>query len=128
MNKFETVEILPKENHSYDLARSAASPVLDSRIACPLQDAGQLINLGNSVENNHELVPYQSDISADEQPSSDIRALVPVSALEPEALAIVPVNEKPKRTELSQRRTRRPFSVTEVEALVHAVEELGTGR
>ncbi|KAH0860911.1 hypothetical protein HID58_089172 [Brassica napus] len=85
----------------------------------------------NCVENNNqELVPYQMDISADEkQPSSDSRALVPVSALEPEALAIVPFKEKPKRTtELSQRRTRRPFSVTEVEALVHAVEELGTGR
>ena len=94
---------------SFDLARSAA----------------------NCVENNNqELVPYQMDISADEkQPSSDSRALVPVSALEPEALAIVPFKEKPKRTtELSQRRTRRPFSVTEVEALVHAVEELGTGR
>lgn len=81
------------------------------------------------MENNHELVPHPSDISAaDEQPSSDSRALVPVSALESEALALVPVNEKPKRTELSQRRTRRPFSVTEVEALVRAVEEVGTGR
>lgn len=80
------------------------------------------------MENKQELVPYQSDISAEEQPSSDSRALVPVSALGSEALAIVPLNEKPKRTEVSQRRTRRPFSVTEVEALVHAVEELGTGR
>ena len=79
------------------------------------------------MENNQELVPYQSDISADE-PSSDSRAMVSVSALEPEALAIVPFKEKPKRTELSQRRIRRPFSVTEVEALVNAVEELGTGR
>ncbi|CAN7141152.1 unnamed protein product [Brassica rapa subsp. narinosa] len=93
---------------SFDLARSAA----------------------NCVENNsQELVPYQMDISADEQqPSSDSRAMVSVSALEPEALAIVPFKEKPKRTELSQRRIRRPFSVTEVEALVNAVEELGTGR
>lgn len=82
------------------------------------------------MENNsQELVPYQMDISADEQqPSSDSRAMVSVSALEPEALAIVPFKEKPKRTELSQRRIRRPFSVTEVEALVNAVEELGTGR
>lgn len=80
------------------------------------------------MENDHELVLYQSDILADEQPSSDSRALVPVSALDSGALAIVPVKEKPKRTELSQRRTRRPFSVTEVEALVQSVEELGTGR
>ncbi|CAN6992659.1 unnamed protein product [Brassica oleracea var. botrytis] len=102
----------------------------DSRIPFHLQDADHVISSGNCVENNQELVPYQSDVSADEQqqPSSDSRALVPVSALEPEALAIVPLNEKPKRTEVSQRRTRRPFSVTEVEALVAAVEELGTGR
>ena len=82
------------------------------------------------MESKQELVPYQSDITADEQqqPSPDSRAIVPVPPLEPEALAVVPLNEKPKRTELSQRRTRRPFSVSEVEALVHAVEELGTGR
>ncbi|CAH8358564.1 unnamed protein product [Eruca vesicaria subsp. sativa] len=111
--------------------RSAASPALDSRIPFHLQDADHVINSGICVENKQELVPYQSDISVDEeqQLSSDSRALVLVSALEPEALAIVPLNEKPKRsTEISQRRTRRPFSVTEVESLVHAVEELGTGR
>ncbi|CAH2053893.1 unnamed protein product [Thlaspi arvense] len=103
--------------------RSAASPTLDSGIP----HADDVINAGNIVENNLELVPYQSDVSVDE-PSSDLRALVPLPALEVKALAIVPLNQKPKRTELSQRRTRRPFSVAEVEALVHAVEELGTGR
>ncbi|KAJ0229514.1 Telomere repeat-binding protein 4 [Hirschfeldia incana] len=109
--------------------RSAASLALDSRIPFNLQEADHVISSENCVENNQELVPYQSDVSADEQQlSSDSRALVPVSALEPEALAVVPLNEKPKRTELSQRRARRPFSVTEVEALVQAVEELGTGR
>ncbi|KAF8118104.1 hypothetical protein N665_0006s0104 [Sinapis alba] len=110
--------------------RSAASLELNSTSPFLLQDADHVINFGTCVENSQELVPYQSDITADEQqPSSDSRAIVPVLPLEPEeALAIVPLNEKPKRTELSQRRTRRPFSVTEVEALVHAVEELGTGR
>ncbi|KAJ0229066.1 Telomere repeat-binding protein 4 [Hirschfeldia incana] len=109
--------------------RSAASLALDSKIPFNLQEADHVISSGNCVENTQELVPYQSDVSADEQQlSSDSRALVPVSALEPEALAVVPLNEKPKRAELSQRRARRPFSVTEVEALVQAVEELGTGR
>ncbi|KAJ4912014.1 Telomere repeat-binding protein 4 [Raphanus sativus] len=109
--------------------RSAASPALDSRVPFHLQEADHVISSGKCVENNQELVPYQSDVSADEeQPSSDLKALVPVSALEAAALAIVPLNEKPKRAEVSQRRTRRPFSVTEVEALVQAVEELGTGR
>ena len=45
-----------------------------------------------------------------------------------EALAVLPVHQKSKRTEIAQRRIRRPFSVTEVEALVQAVEKLGTGR
>uniref|UniRef100_A0A1J3GMA0 Telomere repeat-binding protein 3 n=1 Tax=Noccaea caerulescens TaxID=107243 RepID=A0A1J3GMA0_NOCCA len=103
--------------------RSAASPTLDSSIP----HADDVINPGIIVDNNLEIVPYQSDISVDE-PSSDSRALVPVPALEVKALAIVPLNQKPKRSELAQRRTRRPFSVTEVEALVQAVEELGTGR
>ncbi|XP_010499156.1 PREDICTED: telomere repeat-binding protein 3 [Camelina sativa] len=103
--------------------RSPASPTLDSGV--PLAD--DVINSGNIVKSNLDLVPYQSDISVDE-PSSDSKALVPLPSLEVKALAIVPLNQKPKRAELAQRRTRRPFSVTEVEALVQAVEELGTGR
>merc|ERR1711925_54514 len=59
---------------------------------------------------------------------SDSRALVAVPPINAEALAMVPLNQKSKRSELVQRRTRRPFSVSEVEALVHAVEEVGTGR
>lgn len=41
---------------------------------------------------------------------------------------MVPLRNKPKRSEATQRRVRRPFSVAEVEALVQAVEKLGTGR
>lgn len=58
----------------------------------------------------------------------DTKAIVTVPAMSMEALAVVPLNQKTRRSELVQRRTRRPFSVSEVEALVHAVEELGTGR
>ncbi|KAL0843057.1 hypothetical protein Bca101_016302 [Brassica carinata] len=125
----DPVNIMPTDSTNLS-ERSAASLELDSTSPFFLQDADHVINIGTCVENSQDLVPYQSDITADEQqqPSSDSRAIVPVSPLEPESLAIVPLNEKPKRTELSQRRTRRPFSVTEVEALVHAVEDLGTGR
>ncbi|CAI0412011.1 unnamed protein product [Linum tenue] len=56
------------------------------------------------------------------------RALVAVEPASAEALAVVPLNQKSRRSENVQRRTRRPFSVSEVEALVQAVEELGTGR
>ncbi|CAN7050385.1 unnamed protein product [Brassica oleracea var. botrytis] len=101
---------------------------LCERSAAASPNADDVINSGSIVDNKLELVPYQSEISVDE-PSSDSRALVPLPALEEvKALAIVPLNQKPKRTELAQRRARRPFSVTEVEALVQAVEELGTGR
>ncbi|PKA63232.1 Telomere repeat-binding protein 2 [Apostasia shenzhenica] len=41
--------------------------------------------------------------------------------------ALVPVN-RPRGPELVHRRIRRPFTVSEVEALVQAVEKLGTGR
>ncbi|CAI9774625.1 unnamed protein product [Fraxinus pennsylvanica] len=44
-----------------------------------------------------------------------------------EALANFPMR-KSKQSESAQRRMRRPFTVSEVEALVHAVEKLGTGR
>ncbi|KAG2305782.1 hypothetical protein Bca4012_085349 [Brassica carinata] len=118
----DPVVVTPTEPTSL-CERSAASPTLDSGI--PIAD--DVINSGNVMDNNLELVPYQSEISVDD-PSSESRALVPLPALEVKALAIVPLNQKHKRTELAQRRTRRPFSVTEVEALVQAVEELGTGR
>uniref|UniRef100_A0A1J3IM48 Telomere repeat-binding protein 2 n=1 Tax=Noccaea caerulescens TaxID=107243 RepID=A0A1J3IM48_NOCCA len=68
----------------------------------------------------------------DSAPSSadDSRALVPIASAA--VLAPQTPNRKFKRTEPKQqaahRRIRRPFSVTEVEALVEAVEKLGTGR
>ncbi|XP_073385981.1 uncharacterized protein [Physcomitrium patens] len=44
-------------------------------------------------------------------------------------MALVPMRNKMSRAlDNGKRRVRRPFSVSEVEALVHAVEKLGTGR
>jgi hypothetical protein len=44
-------------------------------------------------------------------------------------MALVPMRNKISRAlDNGKRRVRRPFSVSEVEALVHAVEKLGTGR
>ncbi|BBM97620.1 protein Mp1R-MYB12 [Marchantia polymorpha subsp. ruderalis] len=45
-----------------------------------------------------------------------------------QGLALVPVRQKSHSMDVGKRRVRRPFSVSEVEALVHAVEKLGTGR
>ncbi|CAH9129155.1 unnamed protein product [Cuscuta epithymum] len=60
--------------------------------------------------------------------SDDSRALVAVPNRNMDALAVAPPLRRPKRSETAQRRIRRPFSVSEVEALVQAVEKLGTGR
>ena len=43
-------------------------------------------------------------------------------------LAMVHLPQKSRILDIGKRRVRRPFSVAEVEALVHAVEKLGTGR
>lgn len=83
-----------------------------------------------------ELPPMQASESGDflptEKPTTDSQVLVRVAADTthhlPLPLAIIPVTQKKNRLELSQRRIRRPFSVPEVEALVEAVEQLGTGR
>ncbi|TKY47432.1 Telomere repeat-binding protein 3 [Spatholobus suberectus] len=102
------------------------TPVLDSGITDTLHDSPLLTYPGNLVESNHESTSSPADTIVDKI-TPDSRALVAVPATT-EALAVVPVSQKPKRSEFVQRRTRRPFSVAEVEALVHAVEELGTGR
>ena len=59
---------------------------------------------------------------------TDSKELITVPEMGMEALAVLPVHQKSKRTEIAPRRIRRPFSVAEVEALVQAVEKLGTGR
>ncbi|URE15225.1 SANT [Musa troglodytarum] len=67
--------------------------------------------------------------SSPEKTTANALALVAVPPTDvEEALAMVPLGSKPKRSETPQRRVRRPFSVAEVEALVLAVEKLGTGR
>ncbi|KAJ1389406.1 SANT/Myb domain [Sesbania bispinosa] len=107
--------------------RSPGTPALDSGISDAVQDSSLLTNTGILVEINHDSTSSHTDIIADKL-TPDSRALVVVPARSTEALPVVPVNQKTKRSELVQRRTRRPFSASEVEALVLAVEELGTGR
>ncbi|KAG5515277.1 hypothetical protein RHGRI_036350 [Rhododendron griersonianum] len=82
-------------------------------------------SVGSFVESDHDSAPSPPDMS-DKSPM-DSRALVAIPEMDAEALAVVPMR-KSKRSEAVQRRIRRPFSVSEVEALVHAVEKLGTGR
>ena len=85
-----------------------------------------MANLGNFVESNHDSAPSPLEMPIDKSPV-DSRALVAAPAMNVEALAMVPVM-KLKQSEVVQCRIRRPFSVSEVESLVQAVEKLGTGR
>lgn len=94
------------------------------------------VDVGNVLESDHDSAPSPADSYGEKSRSDDSRALVPMeaAAMAPgvlTALAPRPPNRKSKRPEqqqAAQRRIRRPFSVAEVEALVQAVEKLGTGR
>lgn len=77
-----------------------------------------------------------------DQPNKDLEAfpclglLVPQSGTlivhpglkDKEAMALIQLQQNPQGIQAGKRRMRRPFTVTEVEALVQAVETLGTGR
>jgi hypothetical protein len=82
----------------------------------------------NYQGSDHDSVHSPGGVSSPDKVSTNSRALVPVPAADPNAGAIVPANKSKRSPEQGQRRIRRPFSVAEVEALVLAVEKLGTGR
>ncbi|KAK3017526.1 hypothetical protein RJ639_007201 [Escallonia herrerae] len=109
------------------LARYPAAPSVAHK-AVPLGtcDASPVTNFGNLIESDHDSAPSPPDMSI-EKSLTNARAVVAVSPMNAEALAVVPAR-KVKRSDAAQRRIRRPFSVSEVEALVQAVEKLGTGR
>ncbi|XP_057548571.1 telomere repeat-binding protein 2-like isoform X2 [Amaranthus tricolor] len=86
-----------------------------------------MCNIRNLIESDHDSAPSPAETTV-EKGAVDSRALVPFPDGTPQALAILPAHQKSKRSEMAQRRIRRPFSVSEVEALVQAVEKLGTGR
>ncbi|PON60991.1 Octamer-binding transcription factor [Trema orientale] len=111
------------------LTRSPGTPLIDSAISDSLPEPPPPVtNIGTLVSSNPGSVSSHTDPLTDNI-TPDSQALVVVPAMSMEALAVVPANPKNRKaSELVQRRTRRPFSVLEVEALVQAVEELGTGR
>ncbi|XP_074289990.1 telomere repeat-binding protein 2-like [Silene latifolia] len=84
-------------------------------------------NLSNFMESDHDSAPSPADLSAEEGTVGP-RALVALPEGTPQALSMVHPHLKSKCSDMGPRRIRRPFSVSEVEALVLAVEKLGTGR
>ncbi|KAM7262647.1 hypothetical protein ACFE04_000330 [Oxalis oulophora] len=84
-----------------------------------------LMNLDSYIKTEVDLVSSQPGTSTE---NVILEPQPLVTAVSKEALAMVPLRRKSTRPDIVQRRIRRPFSVPEVEALVRAVEELGTGR
>lgn len=125
----------PSHHVASQPTRSLGTPSIDSGISVAKQGSSLLTNTGGDlVDMNHESASSLADTISDkldtisDKLTQDSGALVSVPAHSTEALTVVPVNQNTGPSELVQRRTRRPFSVSEVEALVHAVEEVGTGR
>ncbi|KAG6538304.1 hypothetical protein ZIOFF_003419 [Zingiber officinale] len=95
-----------------------------------LDDATQNC-LKAAPESDRDSVQSQTNASSSEkQIASSLPLVVVPPPLNEEAMAVVPFHNKPKSKscQVGQRRVRRPFTVAEVEALVQAVEKLGTGR
>lgn len=86
-----------------------------------------MIKIESCAKGDLNMVSSLEDTSTNNN-MSKCRALVAVPAINMEALAVVPFWRKSGNPDFAQRRIRRPFSVLEVEALVQAVEKLGTGR
>lgn len=80
-----------------------------------------------NTTSDHDTTPCLGN-SSSHNITSKSRALVTSPNLSMEALAVVPYHRKLGSPEFVRRRIRRPFTVSEVEALVKAVEKLGTGR
>ncbi|CAN6268234.1 unnamed protein product [Urochloa humidicola] len=92
-------------------------------------------------DNRQRIPPYRSRSLSDlysvvdpvemasHDTSASSQAIVPFASPDDDALAIVPhCNPRRSETGAGQRRTRMPFTVYEVAALVEAVELIGTGR
>ncbi|KAK1415553.1 hypothetical protein QVD17_31336 [Tagetes erecta] len=110
------------------LSRDPTSPIIDECFSNSSPDPPFVASLDNHIEKNEGNDIFATEAKTQE-PVEDSKALVLVPPLDAEVLAMVPLSENStKRYEFSQRRTRRPFSVSEVEALVEAVETLGAGR
>ncbi|GKB77257.1 telomere repeat-binding protein 5 isoform X1, partial [Tanacetum coccineum] len=114
---------MPKPSIRYSPAPNVSNKLVVRQEVSDAFPDPPMTNLGGSVESEHDSAPSPPHLSLGNKSGSDSRALVTV----PRALSVVPLR-KCKRSEVAQRRIRRPFSVSEVGALVQAVEKLGTGR
>ncbi|XP_072997638.1 telomere-binding protein 1-like isoform X1 [Typha latifolia] len=126
--------VVPEDSHFLDsgdvtepLARIPPVEPPADHVASDVSRQPVLTSQANSPESDHDSVYSPTDVSLLDKTSANSQAIVPLPAMNPDALAVVPLR-KSRQSEIVQRRIRRPFSVAEVEALVQAVEKLGTGR
>ncbi|MBA0807281.1 hypothetical protein Gohar_023095 [Gossypium harknessii] len=103
-----------------------ANPGLVNQVTCHPSTEPCIPNACDFIESNNDCKASPTDMF--DKSTTESKALVAVPAMSVETLAAVPVHKKSKQSEIAQRRIRRPFSIAEVEALVQAVEKLGTGR
>ncbi|KAL6516449.1 hypothetical protein OROGR_019754 [Orobanche gracilis] len=80
------------------------------------------------MESDYDSAHCSPGMSSLQSTTSESKALVPLSSTKQDALSVVPLCKSKRSESAAQRRIRRPFTVSEVEALVQAVEKLGTGR
>lgn len=113
---------------SFSFTRCNPNPTMDylgNNSTLLLETHASKVN--NSSESAREPVPFPVDTAVVER-SSDSKLLVTVPGMDVGATNVVQICRKSNQFEVGHRRMRRPFSVDEVEALVHAVETLGPGR
>nr|XP_043618087.1 telomere repeat-binding protein 3-like [Erigeron canadensis] len=121
-------QLLQPQHTSQQPSSSTASPITDVGCSNCSLDLALTNSLENHVDKNQEIIPLQTEVLTEER-VADFKAVAPITTLKVEPLSAVPFDNKPtNKSEGSQRRIRRPFSVLEVEALVEAVETIGTGR
>ncbi|XP_071721142.1 telomere repeat-binding protein 5-like isoform X2 [Rutidosis leptorrhynchoides] len=119
---------MPKPLIRYTPTANVGNQLVRQAVVSDVSPDPPLTNfVSGSIDNDHESAPSLPKLSTDRKSGSDSRALVMVPAMNQRTLDVVPLR-KCKRSEVAQRRIRQPFSVSEVEALVQAVEKLGTGR
>ncbi|KAH0461042.1 hypothetical protein IEQ34_008617 [Dendrobium chrysotoxum] len=123
----------PPPHNSNSLVPESPNKILTHAAPAPDQAAPDTITqpppntTANCTESDHDSVHSHTNPSSSvDQMYDNSKALVPILAVKSDALSVIPLRNS-RRSEMV-RRIRRPFSVSEVEALVQAVEKLGTGR
>ncbi|KAL6565072.1 hypothetical protein OROMI_016522 [Orobanche minor] len=94
----------------------------------PSSNDGLRTSFSKFMESDYDSAHCSPGMSSLQRTTSESKALVPLSSTKQDALSVVPLRKSKRSESTAQRRIRRPFTVSEVEALVQAVEKLGTGR